>query len=267
MIVIKIGGAAGVGFERVCDDLAPRIIAGERIVVVHGGSDETNRLAERLGRPPRFITSPSGHTSRRTDAETIEIFQMACCGAVNKRLVRELLSRNVNAVGLSGVDGALWRGRRKHAIRAVEDGAVTVIRDDYTGTVDRVNADLLRTLLDAGATPVLSPPGLSEEHEPINVDADRAAARTACALGAHTLIILSNVPGLLRAFPNESSLVPEVARAELDSAEELAQGRMKKKVLAAREAIEGGVARVVLADARVDNPVSRALEGHGTVIA
>lgn len=267
MLVVKVGGAAGIGFDTVCDDAAALIGAGERVVIVHGGSDETNRLAERLGRPARFITSPSGHTSRRTDAETIEIFQLACCGGVNKRLVRALQTRGVNAVGLSGIDGALWRGKRKSAVRAVENGATTIIRDDYTGTVDRVNDALLRTLLDAGCTPVLSPPGLSEAHEPINVDADRAAARTAAALGAHTLVILSNVPGLLRAFPDESTLVPEVARAELDGAEELAQGRMKKKVLAAREALEAGVGRVVLADARVERPISRALEGAGTVIA
>jgi acetylglutamate/LysW-gamma-L-alpha-aminoadipate kinase len=114
---------------------------------------------------------------------------------------------------------------------------------------------------------VLSPPGISENAEPINVDADRAAARTAAALHAETLIILSNVPGLLRAFPDEASLIPSLSASELDWAMELAAGRMKKKVLAAQEALASGVARVILADARVNAPITTALEGHGTCVA
>jgi acetylglutamate/LysW-gamma-L-alpha-aminoadipate kinase len=267
MIVVKIGGAEGVGYENVCHDAADLIASGERVVLVHGGSHETNMLAEQLGHPAQFVTSPSGHTSRRTDALTLEIFQMACIGRVNKRIVLELQRRGVNAVGLSGLDGGMWRGKRKSAIRIVEDGVTKVLRDDYTGAVDTVNADLLGRLLDGGFTPVLSPPGLSEDGEAINVDADRAAARTAAALDADSLVILSNVPGLLRAFPDESSLIPTLARSELDDAIELAGGRMKKKVLAAQEAINGGVRRVVLADGRVPSPIARALEGRGTCVA
>lgn len=267
MIVVKIGGAEGVGFAGVCEDAARLIAAGERVVLVHGGSHETNTLAEQLGHPAEFVTSPSGHTSRRTDARTLEIFQMACIGRMNKRIVLDLQARGVNAVGLSGLDGAMWRGKRKSAIRVVEDGVTRVLRDDYTGTVDTVNADLLRTLLDAGCTPVLSPPGLSEENEAINVDADRAAARTAAALGAETLVILSNVPGLLRAFPDEGSLIPEVLSSQIDWAMGLAGGRMKKKILAASEALSGGVRRVILADGRVESPIERAMEGRGTCLA
>lgn len=267
MIVVKIGGAEGVGYEGVCDDAAQLIAAGEQVVLVHGGSHETNMLAEQLGHPAQFVTSPSGHTSRRTDARTLEIFQMACVGRINKRIVLELQRRGVNAVGLSGLDGGMWRGKRKSAIRVVEDGVTKVLRDDYTGTVEAVNAELLGRLLDGGFTPVLSPPGLSEDGEAINVDADRAAARTASALNADSLVILSNVPGLLRAFPDESSLIHTLAHSELDDAIELAGGRMKKKVLAAQEAMNGGVRRVILADGRVASPIARALEGQGTCVA
>ncbi len=267
MIVVKVGGAAGIGYDTLCDDVQSLREQGEQVVIVHGGSDETTRLAEQLGHEPQFLTSPSGHTSRRTDAEMIEIFQTACCGRVNKRIVRQLQERGVNGIGLSGLDGGLWRGRRKKAIRAIEDGVTRVVRDDYTGTVDEVNDGLVRMMLDAGLTPVLSPPGLSRDAEPINVDADRAAARTAAALGAETLVILSNVPGLLREFPDESSLISELARTDLDTALEVAEGRMKKKVLAAQEAIEADVPRVILADARAEEPVARALRGEGTVIS
>lgn len=266
MIVVKIGGAEGIGPQRACEDIARLIHAGERVVVVHGGSHETNTLAERLGVPPRFITSPSGHTSRYTDAQAMEIFEMAC-RRLNARIVRALRTLGVDAAGLSGVDGGLWKARRKPAIRAVDNGVTTIIRDDHSGTIEHVDTSLLHALLDAGKTPVLCPPAIGQEHEPLNVDADRAAAITAGAMRAHTLVILSNVPGLLRAFPDESTLIPSLARAELDSAIELAQGRMKRKVIAAGEALDAGVHRVVLADARREHPIERALAGQGTVLA
>lgn len=265
MIVAKIGGSEGIDLDAVAADAAELISGGHRLVLVHGGSDATNRLSTRLGHPPRFITSPSGHTSRRTDAPTLEIFQMACRGEVNQALVSRLVRLGVSAVGLSGLDARLWEGTRKSAIRAVEDGRVVVIRDDFTGTVDRVNTRLLTTLLDAGFTPVISPPGISMEGEAINVDADRAAAVTAAALGAEALLLLSNVPGLLRSWPDEASLMRSVARGDLEEAERAAQGRMKKKVQGAALALEGGVARVVIADARRCEPLRAALAGEGTV--
>jgi [amino group carrier protein]-L-2-aminoadipate 6-kinase len=267
MIVVKIGGSQGVDLDAVCADAAALIASGQRLLIVHGGSDATNDLSTRLGHPPRFITSPSGHTSRRTDRRTLDIFQMACRGVMNQRLVEGLQQRGVNAVGLSGMDGRIWEGPRKPAIRAVEDGRTVVIRDDFTGTVETVNVGLLRMLLDAGLTPVLSPPAISLNSEPINVDADRAAAQTAVALGADSLLLLSNVAGVLRNFPDESSLVPAVARNSLEEVAQCAQGRMKKKVMGAGEALEGGVRRVVIGDARTDRPISRALAGAGTVFS
>jgi [amino group carrier protein]-L-2-aminoadipate 6-kinase len=265
MIVVKIGGSEGIDFDAVARDTASVVASGERVVLVHGGSDATTRLGERLGIPPRFITSPSGHTSRRTDPATLEVFQMACRGLVNQRLVERLLRAGVPAVGLSGLDGRLWEGTRKEAVRSVEDGRVVLIRDDYTGTVERVNTGLLRAVLDAGYVPVISPPAVTAGGEVINVDADRAAAATAAALGARTLLLLSNVRGLLRSYPDESSLVRRVGRGDLDDAARVAQGRMKKKVLGAGEALAGGVARVVIADARSGSPLSAALAGEGTV--
>ncbi|MFI4882246.1 MAG: [LysW]-aminoadipate kinase [Phycisphaerales bacterium JB064] len=266
MIVVKIGGAEGIGPQHACEDIAQLVREGEQVVVVHGGSHETNTLSERLGVEPRFITSPSGHTSRYTDEQAIDIFQMAC-RRLNARIVRMLRELGIDAVGLSGVDGGLWTGRRKAAIRAVENGVTTIIRDDHSGTIERVDAPLLHAMLDLGKVPVLCPPAIGDDHQPINVDADRAAAITAGAMAADTLVILSNVPGLLRSFPDESTLVPSFARADLDSAIELAQGRMKRKVIAAGEAIDAGVSRVVLADARRANPIQHALQGQGTVLS
>lgn len=268
MIVIKVGGSDGVDLDAVCADVAQLAKMGQRLVLVHGGSHLTNQVAAALGHPPRFVTSPSGYTSRLTDRRTLEIFEMVYCGQVNKGIVERLQGHGVNAVGLSGLDGGLWRGRRKRAIRVVENGRTRIVRNNLTGRVEEVNAALLHTLLDEGYVPVLTPPALSDEGKAINVDGDRAAAATAVALAAAELIILSNVPGVLRRFPDESTLIKaippdEVARA----AETYAQGRMRVKLLGAGEALAGGVRRVVLGDARGEHPVRRALAGEGTVIA
>jgi [amino group carrier protein]-L-2-aminoadipate 6-kinase len=266
MIVVKVGGGVGIDYDALCADIAELWQAGQRLVLVHGGSHETNMLAERLGHPPRFVTSPSGYTSRYTDRETLEIFMMAYAGKVNKLIVERLQRLGVNAVGLSGLDGRLLEGKRKAAIRIVEDGKQKVLRDDWTGTVERVNGGLLATLLGAGYLPVVAPLASSTDGEALNVDGDRAAAALAAGLGADTLLLLSNVPGLLRAFPDESSLIASIARAEVEEFLPVAQGRMKKKVLGAAEALSGGVGRVILGDARSARPISRALAGQGTVI-
>jgi acetylglutamate/LysW-gamma-L-alpha-aminoadipate kinase len=266
VIVVKIGGAAGLAHQRIADDLSAQVREGQSLVVVHGGSALTNEVATRLGHPPEFVTSVSGFTSRRTDRRTLEIFEMVYCGQVNKAWVERLQQRGVNAVGLSGLDGRIWEGPRKDVIKIVKEGRRLVLRDDYTGRVERVNVGLLRTLLAAGCLPVLTPPASSTAGEAINVDGDRAAAMTAAALGAHTLVILANVPGLLERFPDESTLIRTIACADLDRFMAVAQDRMKKKLLGAGEALAGGVRRVVIADGRVERPVSRALSGAGTVI-
>jgi acetylglutamate/LysW-gamma-L-alpha-aminoadipate kinase len=266
MIVIKVGGSAGINYDLVCDDVATLVKDGHRLVLVHGGSDETNRISTQLGKPPRILTSPQGYTSRYTDAGTLDIFAMVYAGKMNTRIVERLLKRGVNAVGLSGLDGRLLEGPRKASVRAVVDGRQVLVRDDFTGRVEKANVGLLRLLLDNGYTPVISPPACSTEGEAINVDGDRAAAVLASALGAKQLIILSNVPGLLRAFPDESTLIPSIRYAELEQALSFAEGRMKKKVLGASEAIGAGVSQVVFGDARAARPVFNAMNGQGTVI-
>lgn len=266
MIVVKIGGAEGVGIEPLCADVAHLIGKGEQIVLVHGGSHETNVISEKLGHPPRFVTSAAGHVSRYTDRETLEIFAMVVAGRVNKRLVERLQGLGVNAVGLSGPDGRLLEARRKSVLKVVEDGKCKVLRDEWSGVIEQVNVHLLRLLLDHGYTPVVAPLAISEAGEMVNVDGDRAAAAVAAALRAETLVLLSNVPGLLRDFPDEGSLIRSIGRGEVEGYFTYAQGRMKKKLLGAQEALAGGVGRVILGDGRIAAPVSQALAGRGTVV-
>ena len=266
MIVVKMGGAQGVNLSAVCRDVANLIHAGEEVVFVHGGSNETNELSEKLGCTPRFITTASGFTSRYTDRRTLEIFAMATA-RINLVLVEQLQKAGVNAVGLSGADGRLLLAKRNEAIKIVENGRRMVIRDDYTGKIEQVNAGLLHTLLAAGLTPVIQPLAISEAGDSLNVDADRAAAMVAGALSADQLILLTNVPGLLRNFPDESTLISHITRAEIDSALDLAEGRMKKKVLGAIESIQLGVQKVIFADGRVEHPLLSALAGQGTTLS
>ena len=267
MIVVKAGGNGGTDIEAVCADVAELVRQGEQVVLVHGGSHETNIISEKLGHPPRFVTSVSGYVSRYTDRETLEIFAMVVAGRINKLLVERLQQLGVNAVGLSGLDGRLLEGRRKGTLRIVENGKRKVLRGDYSGRIERVNVSLLNGLVAAGYVPVVAPLAISYQGEALNVDGDRVAAAISAALKAQTLVILSNVPGLLRRFPDESSLIPHIppekAREHLDR---YARGRMKKKLLGAIEALNEGVERVVIADGRVARPLQRALAGQGTVI-
>jgi len=121
-------------------------------------------------------------------------------------------------------------------------------------------------LLDAGCLPVIAPVAASLQGEALNVDADRAAAMVASALKAETLILLTAVPGLMKNFPDERSLIRQLSKSQLPSALEAAQGRMKKKVLGAEEALNGGVGRVIIADGRIHSPITNAMNGNGTVI-
>jgi acetylglutamate/LysW-gamma-L-alpha-aminoadipate kinase len=174
--------------------------------------------------------------------------------------------RGINAVGLSGLDGRVLEGKRKDTITILEGGKRKVLRGDYTGKVERVNVGLLTLLLDHGYLPVLCPPAASYQGEAVNVDGDTAAAMLAAALKAEAFVMLSNVPGLLRELGNPASLIPRIPARTIEEFMSVAQGRMKRKLMAATIALGGGVGRVILADANVTHPIVSALEGRGTVI-
>jgi len=184
---------------------------------------------------------------------------------INNVAVRDKFRRH--GIGSALVSQILEEAKRKEAIRIVENGKQRMLRDDYTGKIEEVNGYLLLMLLENGYTPVIAPLAISSEGDALNVDADRAAAMVAGVVKAEQLIILSNVPGLLRQFPDESTLIPHIDKAQVEQSLKFAEGRMKKKVLGASEALGLGVAKVVFADGRVEGPVANALAGNGTVIS
>ncbi len=260
LLVVKIGGGEGLDLAATCDDLAT--IVGERpLVVVHGVSAIMNQLCVDLGVEVQTLSSPSGHSSRYTPPAVRDVY-VSAAEIANAELVSALHQRGIFAAGLINSDVAL-QAERKQAIRAVVNGRVRVVRDDHSGSIRRVEVGRICELLNQKGVPVL-PPMANSDDGLLNVDGDRASAAVAGALQAKTLIILSNVRGLYQHFPDESSFVAEVPKAQIDRALSWAQGRMKRKVLAAEEALNQGIETVIIADGRVRNPVSRALAGAGT---
>lgn len=258
LLVVKIGGGAGLDLPACIADLA-YAAAEHPLVVVHGVSAEANRLCTERGVPVRMMTSPSGHSSRHTDAQTREIFVEAARN-VNAQVIAEFNRHSVQAQLAENT----IRGERKKAVRAVVDGRVRIIRDNYTGSITEVHVDPLLERLTQGVVPVIPPEAFNADDGLLNIDGDRGAAAVAAALNADHLIILSNVRGLYQNFPDENTFVGEVSRRQLDDAMGWAQGRMKRKVLGAQEALNGGVTRVTIADGRVANPIQNALAGNGT---
>lgn len=268
--VVKIGGARAVDPAGALADVARLVEQGEQVVVVHGGSTAVDDTLEALGEEPTYVETPGGVVGRFTDERTMEVFEMVLPGKLNTDLTAGLQNQGVDAIGLSGVDGGLITGRRKSAVRVVEDGKKKIKRGDHSGKITDVNGDLLGTLLGDGYTPVVTVPMLGEEKSggltPVNADADRAAAAVAGALDA-TLVVLTDVPGILEDPDDESTLIERADDpAGLDRIEDAAEGFMTKKVMAAKEALSGGSPEVIVADANAEAPITDAVEGEGTHI-
>ncbi|QSG04250.1 acetylglutamate/acetylaminoadipate kinase [Natranaeroarchaeum sulfidigenes] len=268
--VVKIGGARAVDPAGALADVARLVEQGEQVVVVHGGSTAVDDTLEELGEEPTYVETPGGVVGRFTDERTMEVFEMVLPGKLNTDLTAGLQNQGVDAIGLSGVDGGLITGRRKSAVRVVEDGKKKIKRGDHSGKITDVNGDLLETLLGDGYTPVVTVPMLGEEKSgdvtPVNADADRAAAAVAGALDA-TLVVLTDVPGILDDPDDESTLIERADDPSgLERIEDAAEGFMMKKVMAAKEALSGGSPAVVVADANAEMPITDAVDGGGTHI-
>ena len=263
-VVVKIGGARAVDPEGVLADVAAVRDDGTDLAVVHGGSTAVDDALERMGVEPEYVETPSGVVGRFTDAETMDVFKMAMAGLVNTDLVTGLRAAGVDTIGLSGVDGGLFTGSRKSAVRVVEDGKKKIRRGDHSGRIESVNGELLEGLLADGYTPVASPPMLAGDGVAVNTDADRAAAAVAGELGG-TLVSLTDVAGVYRDPDDPETAIDRVATpAEYEELTDAAEGFMSRKVMAATEALEAGAEAVVIADANAEAPIRSALSGGGT---
>jgi acetylglutamate/LysW-gamma-L-alpha-aminoadipate kinase len=265
MLIVKIGGGKNINWDFIISDLVS-LSRKEKIILVHGANYKRDEIAKKLGVETKYITSPSGHKGVYTDAKAIEIMTMIYSGLVNKTIVSKLQTAGINAVGLSGADGRIWEGKRKTNILSIENGKTKLVKDTFTGKVEKVNIKLLNLLLDNGYMPVLTQPAISYKGELINTDNDRNIAVMAAALNSD-IVNLFEAPGLLKDYLDEGTLVKKIDRKNIDDAMDMVDGRMKKKVLGAKEALEMGVKKIYWGDARIAGPISSALSGKGTVIS
>ena len=263
-VVVKIGGGKGIDYELFLQDFGNY----KNTILVHGGSHELDKISKKLDKPPLILKSDNGSTSRFTDRETMEIFNMVYCGKMNKMIVEKLQKLGVNAIGLSGIDGRIAEGSQNKPFRIIQNGKKKVIRNDMTGKVKTINIDLLNLLLINGYTPVITPPAISDQRTPINVDGDKLSGAIASNIGSKIFVILSNVPGLLKNQADNKSIIKNINVNEIDNyIEKYAMGRMKKKLIGAKEAILNGVSKVIIAGALKQNPITNALKGEGTIIS
>ena len=266
MKILKVGGGSSVNWDYIGEDIA-QLLKKEQLIIVHGAGAIRDKIANQLNAPSRTIISPSGFPSTYTDKKAIEVFLMVYPGLVNKQIVAKLQSYGVNAVGLSGVDGRLWQAKRKKEILSQEGSKVKVIKDSFTGKVEKINTSLLNLLLDAQYIPVLCPPAISEEHEIVNTDNDTATAVLAKEMRCREIIMLFEAPGLLENHKDESTLIKHIPKEKIDDYLQYAQGRMKKKLLGAKQAFSTGVTKIYWGDGRISQPISQLLKGKGTIIS
>ena len=263
MITIKIGGSVVDNLHPSTIDDIKKVVEQEGVILVHGGGKEVTKVTEQLGKEPKFVVSPSGIKSRYTDKETSEIFTMVMSGRINKAIVQMLQKNGINAIGLSGMDGKTIEADRKKKLMIMnEKGRKQVIDGGYTGKISNVNSDLIKTIMDKGYTPVISPIAISEESEFLNVDGDRAAANVAGHVKADKVLFITNVDGLLM----EDKLVEKLSLKEAkEIMPEIGFG-MEKKILAATEALEMGVTEAIIANGQKENPISSAIEHNNCTV-
>lgn len=203
----------------------------EPLVIVHGGGIEITRLQERLNIEPVYVDG-----LRVTDAQSLSLVEMALCGSVNKRLVRHLLNAGVDAQGLSGVDRGLVRARQ------MPHESVDM---QYTGSVESVRGEVLFQLLDLGVTPVIAPVSAGTDSN-FNLNADPVSGALATALGAESVVFISNVSGVLA----EKELVERLSDAEARDliANGTIYGGMIPKVKSALDVLSSGVPKAIITD-------------------
>jgi [amino group carrier protein]-L-2-aminoadipate 6-kinase len=263
MITIKIGGSVVDNLHPSTIDDIKKVVEQEGVILVHGGGKEVTKVTEQLGKEPKFVVSPSGIKSRYTDKETSEIFTMVMSGRINKAIVQMLQKNGINAIGLSGMDGKTIEANRKKKLMIMnEKGRKQVIDGGYTGKISNVNSDLIKTIMDKGYTPVISPIAISEESEFLNVDGDRAAANVAGHVKADKVLFITNVDGLLM----EDKLVEKLSLEEAKEIMPKIGFGMEKKILAATEALEMGVTEALIANGQKENPISSAIAHNNCTV-
>ena len=257
IVVVKYGGNAMVNEQlkqQVMEDIVLLWLIGVKVVLVHGGGPEISETMQKLGKQAVFVDG-----LRVTDKETVDIVQMVLAGKINKTLVNLLQMKGGNAMGLSGMDGRLIEATVKDP------------RLGYVGEVTRINIRPVEDLLEKGYIPVISTVGCDAEGNAYNINGDTAAASVAGALRAERLIMLSDIPGILRDKDDPSTLIREMTILEAAKlrAGGVISGGMIPKVECCVDAIRKGVKKVIIMDGRVPHSILMEIltdEGAGTMV-
>jgi len=257
VVVVKYGGNAMVNEQlkqQVMEDVVLLWLIGVKVVLVHGGGPEISQTMKALGKEAVFVDG-----LRVTDRETVDIVQMVLAGKINKTLVNLLEMKGGQAMGISGMDGRLIEAEIKDE------------RLGYVGEITNINIQPVTDLLEKGYIPVISTLGCDREGNAYNINGDTAAARVAGALEAERLIMLSDIPGLLRDKDDPTTLIPELSVMEAARLrqEGVISGGMIPKMECCVEAIRRGVKKVIIMDGRVPHSILMELltdEGAGTMV-
>jgi acetylglutamate kinase len=245
IVVVKLGGNAMVDADlqrAFAEDMVYLLHVGINPVVVHGGGPQISAMLDRLGIPSEFA---GGY--RVTTPEVMDVVRMVLTGQVSRELVTLINEHGPLASAISGEDAGLFRGRKRGAVvdgKAVDIGLV--------GDVVQVDPAAVLAEVAAGRIPVISSiaPDIDVPGQSLNVNADSAAAALAVALGAAKLVVLTDVAGLYRDWPNRESLVSEIGSMELRALLPSLESGMIPKMTACLEAVEGGVAKAAIIDGR-----------------
>ena len=240
LTIIKVGGKIveeEATLHQLLDDFAA--LSGYK-VLVHGGGRSATRLTTRLGIESRMVNG-----RRITDAETLNVVTMVYGGLVNKNIVAGLQARGINALGLTGADVNVIRSQ-KRPVQEVDYG--------FVGDVKQVNAPLLADLIRKGIVPVMAPLTHDGEGHLLNTNADTIAGETAKALAGLfdvTLVYCFEKRGVLRDENDDESVIPTIRREEFRQlvAEGVIQGGMIPKLENSFQALDAGVAEVIITQA------------------
>ena len=264
-ILIKYGGHAMIDDEAMTSTARDTVLlkyVGMRPLIVHGGGPEISRSMDKLGKQPKFIKG-----LRVTDEETMEIIEMVLVGKISTEIVSELIKHDGQAISLSGKDSSLIFAHKKEASKIDEE----LVDLGLVGEVDCVNTDLLNMFLDNNYIPVISPVGIAKDGTSLNLNADTAAGEVASAVNAEKLIILTDVPGVLRDPNDPSSLIKKIRIDEVPELIEqgIISGGMIPKIETCVKAIEKGVESCHIIDGRKKHSLLLEIfttDGIGTMI-
>ncbi|BDC19369.1 [LysW]-aminoadipate/[LysW]-glutamate kinase [Acidianus sp. HS-5] len=261
MIVVKAGGRV---IKNSLRNLIDSIISYDgKLIFVHGGGDIVTEYTKKMGIEPTFVISPEGIRSRYTSREELDVYVMVMT-LINKNIVTELNSRGKLALGLSGADAALVKANRKKRIMIIDErGKKRIIEGGYTGKIYEVNANLLNTISSTFDYIILSPIAIDiTGGTMLNVDGDQMAFGVASAIKADTLVILTDVKGVIQ----DNNIVKKIQKEEAEEFAKKVGSGMNRKILMASEALKNGVKKVVISSGLENDAINKALDGEGTVI-